>query len=143
MKFTRRLSCAASLVTLLGLLGLLGLLASAAARADGFIIAHPGTDISAADIRDIYLGEKQFAGAVMLVPVDNAVAQPEFLSKIVKLDATKYATAWTKKNFRDGINRPPMRSSDPDTVAYVRQTPGAIGYVSASPPGNVRLIQRY
>ena len=137
MKFSRLVSCAVSLA------GLLGLLSTAPARADGFIIAHPDTDIRAADIRDIYLGEKQFAGALRLVPVDNAAAQPEFLSKILKFDSTKYATAWTKKSFRDGINPPAVRSSDADTVAYVRQTPGAIGYVSASPPGNVKLIQRY
>ena len=119
------------------------LIAPVAAAADVFVITHPGTDISAADVREVFLGDKQFAGVVKLVPVDNAAVQPDFLTKVVKFDAAKYAAAWTKKSFRDGLNPPATRGSDAEIVAYVRQTPGAIGYVSTSPPGNVKLVQKF
>lgn len=138
MHFTRPRSCAAT-----ALAGVLALLLASPAWADGFIIAHLGIDISAADIREVYLGEKQFAGVLRLIPVHNSAAEAEFLSKVIKFDAAKYATAWTKKTFRDGINPPASRSSDADTVAFVRHTPGAIGYVTSSPPGNVKLVQKY
>lgn len=119
------------------------LLAPAAVAADVFVITHPGTDISAADVREVFLGDKQFAGVVKLVPVDNTAVQSDFLTRVVKFDAAKYATAWTKKSFRDGLNPPAVRGSDAEVVAYVRQTPGAIGYVSTSPPGNVKLVQKF
>lgn len=119
------------------------LLAPVAASADVYVITHPATDISAADVREVFLGDKQFAGVVKLIPIDNTAAQPEFLTKVVKFEAAKYATAWTKKSFRDGLNPPATRGSDAEIVAYVRQTPGAIGYVSTSPPGNVKLVQKF
>src|SRR5262249_9165547 len=55
-------------------LGIAMLLAasSEAASADQFVIANPSVSISGDDIREVYLGEKQFAGEQKLVPVDNA-----------------------------------------------------------------------
>lgn len=115
-----------------------------ASFADQFVIAHPSVVISRDEVRDVYLGEKQFAGAVRLVPVDNSAVQELFLSTILRISAAKYETAWIKKSFRDGLAVPPMRSSDNETVEFVRRTPGAIGYVSApKPPPGVVVITKF
>ena len=109
---------------------------------DLYVIANPNTSVTISDIREIFLGEKQFAGSVKIVPVDNAAAQADFLGKVMKMDAAKYSTSWTKKSFRDGLSPPAVKSGDAAVLNYVKSTPGAIGYV-ISQPGNVTVIQKY
>jgi len=74
--------------------------------ADLYVICNSRVQLTAGDVRDLFLGEKQFAGALKLVPVDNSAAQIVFLEKLLKMNAAKYSTTWTKKSFRDGINPP-------------------------------------
>ena len=112
------------------------------AAADIYIIANPSVRLSAEEAREVFLGEKQLAGPVKLVPFDNASAQSEFLEKVYRLDAGKYNTLWAKKGFRDGLNPPAMRGTDVEVIASVRATPGAVGYVSTAPTG-VTVIQKY
>ncbi len=114
-----------------------------ALAADVYVIAHPATKVGADVIRDIYIGEKQFAGDVKIIPVDNTAAQADFLDKVLKLDQTRYANLWVKKSFRDALNPPAMRSGDKDVVDFVRKTPGAIAYIGSAPPSGVVLIQKY
>jgi hypothetical protein len=118
------------------------MLASTARAADLYVIANSGTAIAAADVREIFLGEKQFAGSIKLVPVDNAAVQDQFLTKVMKLEATKYTASWTKKSFRDGVSPPAVKGSDADTIEFVKQTPGAVGYVGTSPTG-VNIIGKF
>lgn len=118
---------------------------TAEALAEGlYVIANPSPDagITMNDIRDVFLGEKQFIGAVKIVPVDNLAAQSAFLGKVLKMDAAKYSATWTKKSFRDGLNPPAPKSGDLEVLNYVKSTPGAVGYVT-SKPGNVTVIQKY
>lgn len=110
--------------------------------ADLYIITNSGITVLPSDVREIFLGEKQFSGSAKLVPVDNAAAQELFLSKVMKMSVTAYNASWTKKSFRDGLSPPPLRSSDAEVIAFVRRTPGAIGYVSSS-PANVSVIQKF
>ena len=114
--------------------------APAAWAADVFVIANSGTAVSASDVRDIFLGEKQFAGSVKLVPVDNAAAQELFLAKVMKMEAGKYTSSWTKKSFRDGVSAPPVKGGDAETIEFVRQTPGAVGYVKSAPKDGIKVI---
>lgn len=120
------------------------LLAGAAFAAQGevFVIAHPSAAIGAGDVRDIYLGDKQFAGSTKLVPVDNGPAQEEFVGKALKMESAKYNSAWTKKSFREGLNPPAVKSGDLEVIEFVKRTPGAVGYVR-SPPSGVPVVIRY
>lgn len=131
MKFTQSL-----------LLTTLAFICAAPAYADLYVIAHNASIVSAVDIREIYLGEKQFGtGNVRLVPQDNNAAQAEFLAKLLVMDGQKYSATWTKKAFRDGLNPPAMRVTDADTIEAVKRTPGAVGYVLTAPTG-VAVVQR-
>jgi hypothetical protein len=121
---------AASLVTL------------AARAGDLYVISNSGTTVSASDVREIYLGEKQIAGGVKLVPVDNAAAQDQFLAKVMKMEAAKYTASWTKKSFRDGVSPPPVKGSDAETIEFVKGTAGAVGYVGTS-PGGVNVVGKF
>ena len=128
--------------TPLRILGLLLLCClGSGARAGGlYVICHPGVKLQPGDVRDMFLGEKQFAGSVTLQPADNNAAQPAFLDKVLMMGAGKYATAWTKKSFRDGLNPPPVKGTDAEALDYVRRTSGACSYMSSAPGPGVVLI---
>jgi len=111
------------------------LLPQLAHAADVVVISHPGTSITAGDVSDIFLGEKQFAGGTKLIPVDNASLQDSFLSKYLDMAKSKYSSAWTKKSFRDGLTPPAMKSGDAEVIDFVKRNPGAVGYVSSAPSG--------
>jgi hypothetical protein len=123
------------------LLPLAAVLAHACSCA-GEVIAHPSVSLSASDVREVFLGEKQFAGGVKLVPVDNSARQADFLSKVMLTDAAKYSTYWIKKSFREGVMAPSSKGSDAEVIAFVKSTPGALGYVSSAPSG-VKVLQKY
>ena len=117
--------------------------AGSAARADElYIICNVQPSITAADVRDLFVGEKQFAGALKLVPIDNSAAQALFLDRILKMTAAKYSVTWIKKSFRDGINPPVVAGSDAEAVATVRRTPGACSYVTTRPEASLEVIAR-
>jgi hypothetical protein len=109
------------------------------------VIANGGVELSADDIRDVYLGEKLVAGGAKLSPVDNAALQAQFLAKVMLLDSAKYQSVWTKKGFRDGLAAPASRTSDADVIAYVKRMPGAVGYVNASAASvaGVKILKKY
>ncbi len=116
--------------------------AAAANATDLYVICNARVPLTASDVRDVFLGEKQFAGAVRLVPVDNSSAQSVFLDKVLKMNAAKYSTTWTKKSFRDGINPPLLTGSDAEALAYVKRTPGACSYVTTATPPDVVVVAR-
>lgn len=110
---------------------------------DLYLICHPSVTLELSDARDVYLGDKQVAGSSKLIPVDNAAAQPEFLSKTLQMEPTKYKTVWMKKSFRDGLAIPPVKSGDAEVIAFVRKAPGAVGYVSTPPPDGVKFVGKF
>jgi hypothetical protein len=108
----------------------------------GELVAHASVTLSADEVRDVFLGEKQLAAGVKLVPVDNAAVQQEFAAKLLHIEVPKYTSLWMKKSFREGLNAPAVKSNDAEVLAFVKSTPGAVGYVSVAPAG-VRVIARF
>jgi hypothetical protein len=111
--------------------------------ADVYVICNSGVTLAPADVRDVFMGEKQFIGSVKLLPADNSAAQSAFLSKVLKMDAGKYSVAWTKKSFREGANPPPVKGSDAEALEYVKRTPGACSYVATQPPAGVLTVAAF
>jgi ABC-type phosphate transport system substrate-binding protein len=131
MKRRRILACTAA-----------ALLPASATMADIYIIANPALQLTPDEAREVFVGDKQLAGSVKIVPFDNAAAQAEFLDKVYHMDAAKYSTLWAKKGFRDGLNAPAVKGTDVEVIAAVKSTPGAIGYVTA-PSAGVTVIRKY
>jgi hypothetical protein len=129
-------------LAILACLAIAGTVTLPAAAGDLYVIANPSLALTADDIRDIYIGDKQMAGGVKLVPLDNGAQQKEFLEKVLKLDGAKYNAIWIKKGFRDGLNAPALKSGDAEVVAMVKSNPGAIGYVS-SVPKDLKVVVKY
>lgn len=125
------------------ILALTLLAAAAAARAgDLYVVTGPSVALGADDIREVFLGEKQFAGSVKLMPLDNAALQADFEARALKMDAARYASIWSKKGFRDGIAPPPVRGSDAEVLSAIKANPGTVGYV-AKPTPDVKVIQKF
>jgi hypothetical protein len=115
-----------------------------AAVADGlFIACHAGVSLTSTDVRDVFLGEMQFINAVRLLPVDNISAEADFLDKVLRMNANKYATTWAKKSFRDGINPPAALANDGAVLEFIRRTPGGCGYLGSEPPEGVTVVAKY
>lgn len=108
----------------------------------GEVIAHPSVNLTADEIRDLFLGERRFAGNVKLAPVDNIALHSEFLSKVLQTDERKYFARWTRKSFREGLAAPALMSGDAEVAAFVKATPGAVGYVTKGADG-VKVLQKF
>ena len=116
--------------------------AGSATAGDIYVVCSAGVTLQPGEVRDVFLGEKGFAGSTKLTPADNSAAQAAFLEKVLKLDAVKYAGIWTKKSFRDGANPPPVKSSDAEAIAFVKATPGGCSYVTSEPAG-VTVVAKF
>ena len=113
-----------------------------ALAADLYVIGNLVVALSHEDVKEVYLGEKQFQGPTRLVPVDNAAANSVFLSRVLHMSGARYSASWTKKAFRDALNPPDIKAGDAEVLDFVKRTPGAIGYVTTAPAG-VAVIQKY
>jgi hypothetical protein len=98
-----------------------------------YVIAHPDVNVSPEDVREIYLGDKEFSGGVRLVPVDNQAAQAEFVVKVLSMNLQRYNTLWVRRAFRDALNPPTVRATDFEVLEFVKRTRGSVGYVSFVP----------
>ena len=101
--------------------------------ADIYIVTRPDVKLVSGDIREIYLGDKEFSGNMRLVPIDNQAAQAEFAAKVLTMSLDRYNTLWTKKAFRDALNPPAVKTTDLEVLEFVKRTRGAVGYISFAP----------
>jgi hypothetical protein len=111
--------------------------------AEVYVICHPSVSLAASDLRDVFLGDKQFAGGTVLSLSDNSAAREAFLQRVLKMDVDKYRTAWTKKAFRDGVNPPTLMMSDAEALDYVKRAPGRCSYVTTAPGPGVAVIAEF
>jgi ABC-type phosphate transport system substrate-binding protein len=128
-------------------------LASPAAlpAADDFVVVvHPslaGSNIRRADLAAIFLKKAVRWGAgSAAIPVDQSGTSPvrgAFSQAVLGMPVATVVQYWQKQMF--GVNplRPPfVKASDAEVVAFVAETPGAVGYVSRATalPAGVKAI---
>ncbi|MBX9901900.1 MAG: TonB family protein [Burkholderiaceae bacterium] len=107
-----------------------------------YVIANNTNPATSSNVKEIFLGERQIAGDVKVTPFENSNAQSDFLDKVLKLDASKYASMWAKRGFRDGLNPPAVKNTDAEVIAAVKANPGGLGYVGSAPSG-VRIVTSF
>jgi len=114
-------------------------LAFGAAAQQGFqIIAHPDISvdfISKSDASDYFLKkESEWRDGTGVFPVDLTVreVQNAFSDQVHDRSRSSIKKYWQRQIFTGRGTPPPERESDREVIDFVRQTPGAIGYVSAS-----------
>ena len=123
------------------------LLATAAVAADppptsvAFLVSsrNPVRDISAGDLRRIFLGDiSRWANGRRIIVFVRPAETPEgklFLDRLLRMSDIDYSQWWLGAVFRGrSANAPRVVPSDDAVVKAVAMTPDAIGFVAAPPP---------
>lgn len=120
------------------------------AQADGLlIVAHPQVpenSVSAQELAAIYLIQKTaWSGGLPMVPVNREASsgvREHFSETILQHSPRELADYWNRLRFQG--KRPPLvQTSDQAVVGFVRNVPGAVGYIAAGPaPSGVKVLAR-
>jgi hypothetical protein len=117
------------------------LLLAGALRADGGNVAVlvkaegplADAELSAADIKAIYLGDKAFVGKVKVAPIfctkDEVAAA--FLAKVLGISDSQYKKAWADKALQ-GSGKAPAELGEPEeAVSALRKNGSGLAFVPA------------
>ncbi|OGW14136.1 MAG: hypothetical protein A2035_03375 [Nitrospirae bacterium GWA2_42_11] len=110
------------------------------------IISHkdyPSGTITAAKVKEIYLGEKIAEGTVKIKPMEqnDESIKKKFIEKVMGSSVDAYKAYWIKKFFQEGITPPTAKTSSSDLIQAITQTNGGIGYVwSDDVKGDVKVL---
>ena len=92
-------------------------------------------ELPASEVTSIFLKKtSKFPGGGAAVPVDQAKGSPvrgTFSKSVLGRPAGAVDAYWQQQIFAGGELPPATKPSDDDVVAFVKATPGAIGYVSS------------
>jgi ABC-type phosphate transport system substrate-binding protein len=124
---------------------LLACLAGPAAAADLVVIANPSvsaSDISADDLKLIFLGSKTSFGGSNVEPVlaDAGAAHEEFLKSYLSKSDSALRNHFKSLVFTGKGSMPKSFNSDAAIVAYIAKTKGAIGYVAEGAAGSAKKL---
>lgn len=127
-----------------------GILWASLSEAGGLlVIASPQVPVEAISIKqlaDIYaLKKTRWSDQTQVVPVNReatGIERENFSEKVFSLSPQELSDFWNKLRFQ-GKQPPVIQSSDMAVLAFVRNIPGAIGYISAnSQPTGVKVLLR-
>lgn len=129
------------------LLALVALLAAPLQAADVQVIANPGVsvaELTASDLKDIFLGSKTDIGGAAVEPVlrMSGATHEAFLQAYIGKSDSALRNHFKTLVFTGKGAQPKAFASDAEVLKYVMSTRGAIGYVSASADtGSAKKIQ--
>jgi ABC-type phosphate transport system substrate-binding protein len=121
------------------LLGLLGTPTSAHAQDAYKIVVHPDVPVASvtrAELSQLFLKRRTSWGAGKPVrPVDQVDRSPmrrTFSQAVHGKPTESIKSFWQQQIFSGRAVPPPEKGTDDEVLAFVRGTPGAVGYVSRS-----------
>jgi ABC-type phosphate transport system substrate-binding protein len=129
------------------LLLLIALLIAPLTAAEVQVIANPGVtvaELSASDLKDIFLGNKTAVGGAAVEPVlhNGGATHESFLQAYIGKSDMALRNHFKTLVFTGKGAQPKMFATDAEVLKYVMSTKGAIGYVSASADtGSAKKIQ--
>ena len=98
--------------------------------------ANPVTVISVAETSDIFLKRAtRWKAGGLIRPVDlpmDSTVRAEFCRQVLGRSPSAVEVFWNKQIFSGQIFPPPVKRSEREVLAYVRDNEGAIGYISGS-----------
>jgi len=105
--------------------------------------AGPLVNLSAPNIRDIYLGEKRFEGDIKISATNYSEGpiKDVFFTAVLKMTSKEYRLYWTKKLFQAGGTAPMVMNNPQNIIETVRKTKGAIGYVAKEDLKDIKGIK--
>lgn len=126
----------------------IALLSTRASAQEFKVVANSGvatSEIGAADLARIFLKQSnKYPDGGNATPVDQGKGSPAraaFSQKVLGKSVGAVDTYWQQQIFSGKDVPPATKSSDDDIIAFVKATPGAIGYVSGgAATAGVKLI---
>lgn len=114
------------------------LLPAATAAADYVVVVNPSVEVaslSKADASRLFLkSTTKWPSGESVKPVDLAkgsAVRDAFTKEVLGRSAGAITQYWTQAVFSGRAVPPPEKRTDAEVITFVRDTPGAIGYVSA------------
>ncbi len=111
---------------------------SAAGAAEVKLVAHPsigGTQIKREILSAVFLRQtSRWGNGVQIMPVDQSSQSPvraAFSTSVLSQPVAAVQNYWARQISLGRLTPPPVKPSDAEVLAYVKATPGAIGYVDA------------
>jgi hypothetical protein len=113
------------------------------------LVANGATEVgdmtTAAATRIFLKQEAKFASGAAAVPIDQVKTSPTragFSKEVLGRSVGAVEQYWIQQVFAGKETAPNTKASDADVLEFVKATPGAIGYVSASAaiPAGVKQI---
>ena len=134
MRAVVRVICRSVVVALL----LLG--SAAAARAQGYKVVvnatNPTSKLSRQEVAALFLKKvDKWSSGAAAVPIDlveGTPAREAFTRQVLGKSPASVRAYWNQMVFSGRNVPPPEKPSDAEVLAYVKATPGAIGYISAA-----------
>ena len=132
------------------LLLIFGVLWTSLSPAGGLLVIAspqlPDTTVSAGQLADIYMLKKNFwSDKTQVVPVNREASsevREKFAEAIFNLSPQELAEYWNRLRFQ-GKLPPLVQTSDEAVLGFVRNVPGAIGYINANQaPAGVKVLLR-
>ncbi len=132
------------------LLLIFGVLWTSLSPAGGLLVIAspqlPDTTVSAGQLADIYMLKKNFwPDKTQVVPVNREASsevREKFAEAIFNLSPQELAEYWNRLRFQ-GKLPPLVQTSDEAVLGFVRNVPGAIGYINANQaPAGVKVLLR-
>ncbi|MCC5926450.1 MAG: hypothetical protein JJU41_07800 [Bacteroidetes bacterium] len=128
---------------------ILCVLTTISAQAQSYVVIvnnnNAVTELTKAELSEIFLKTKvRWDDGVSIIPVDlnaRSTVREDFTQEIHGRRVAAIRTHWQQAAFSGGGTAPPERNSDADVIQFVRDNPGAIGYISSeTPPTGVKVI---
>lgn len=126
-----------------------GLAPAAVPRPSLLVVAHADTPaLNEATLQKIYLGKIVEVEGKPVIPVNLArgnALRRDFMGQILAQDDDKFIAYWTVRRYIGQGSPPREFASIEEQVAFIRATPGAVGYVDASVevvPGLKTLLRK-
>ena len=133
------------------LLLLVALAAAPVAAQQGYVVivndANGVSSVNAGELSRMFMKKlSRWASGLDVVPVDlpeSAAAREAFSAQVHGKSVSAVHAFWQQQIFSGRAVPPAEKASDEQVVAFVRSTPGAIGYIStgASLGAGVRRVQ--
>lgn len=110
------------------------------------VIVHPSTvltSLTAADVRAIYLGERQFIGNdhVKVLHLPEGRWKTAFLHQVVGKGPKEYKLYWVQRVFQEGTDLPKVLTGPDAVIAEVAAQMSTIGYVPERVAQDARSVK--
>jgi hypothetical protein len=107
------------------------------------VIVNRGGPLAEANmelVKEVYLGEKRFAGDAKLLPINftEGPLKDIFLKSVVGMNSKQYKHHWIKKVFQEGLSIPMSMGSPVDIIEFVSKETGAVAYLPAGWADTIR-----